>query len=473
MTPTTERTTPALLSRLAVGVAFGLALVKGLSPFMEPDVWWHLRTGDRLRESFHLVAPDPSAGFAARDYVATQWLPDMVASAAYSLAGVAGVLWLRCAFIIALVAVTYVACRRYAGRLPSALVAALTMLASGGGLNPRPQLVSFVLFAVVVHAWCGMAADRRPRWWLVPLFWVWGCSHGLWTFGLAFGVVVLVVLALEPVTRPNRAELTRLSLLLLACLGVLAVTPMGPRLLATPFAVAGNASLVAEEWRATPLNNVFAWAALAEVLVCVVLWAFRPARRPWWQLGVLAFAAGCVLWMWRLVPLGALAAAPLAAGAIQEWLSGRREAWGRVERAALLGLTAALVVVALPLAGLVADGASRYPERLDTIDRALGELPSGSAVMADFGVSGWLLWKHPELSPVCDLRGEIYSTDHLLAYRDALEARPGWSDFVAGTGSRVALLDRDSALADGLAHRDGWTVVARSKSFVLLEDSKP
>ena len=205
--PTPARTTPGFLSTTAVAIVLVLALVKGLSPFWEPDLWWQLRTGDRLRAGAALVAPDPSAALAARDYTATQWLPEWVASWAHSWGGVGAVLWLRAVAVLVLTVLLYVLARRCAGRLPSAVVTGLALIAAGGGLNPRPQLVSFVLFAVTLHAWLGMLADRRPRWWLVPVFWVWACCHGLWPLGLALGAVLLAAVVADPSTRP--AAVTR------------------------------------------------------------------------------------------------------------------------------------------------------------------------------------------------------------------------------------------------------------------------
>ncbi len=463
------RTTPALISRTAVGLVLALALVKGLSPFAEPDLWWHLRVGDRLRDGAGLVAWDPSAGFAERPYTANQWLPEVVASAAYSVGGTGAVLWLRAVVIVALIAVVYAASRRYAGRLPSAVAAGLTLVAAGGGLNPRPQLVGFVLFAVTVHAWNGMARDRRPRWWLVAVFWLWACCHGLWIVGIAFLALMVLTIALDPQTRPARPELRRLGLLWVACLAAVAVTPLGPGLLLTPFQVAGNAVTIADEWRPTPLNNVFAWAALVELLVIVVAWALMPRRRPWWQFALLGFAAFCTLWMWRLVPLGAIAAAPLVAAALQGGITARRERWHRGERRALLaGCAALLALGAVVSATGAGSSAAAYPTSMGAVDDALGRLPARTVVLDDFGISGWLLWAHPELTPVADLRGEIYPADHLTAYRHTLEVRPGWQQFVTDTRPGAAVLAGDSALADALVQRLGWRLVARTPDFVLL-----
>jgi hypothetical protein len=350
----------------------------------------------------------------------------------------------------------------------------MMMLGAGGGLNPRPQLVSFVLFAVTVHAWCGMLEDRRTRWWLPLVFWFWACSHGLWTFGVVVGAVMLLAAALDPAMHLSRAQLGRLAAVWGACLVAVATTPAGPALLLTPLQVAGNATLMADEWRATPLNNVFSWAALLMVMGCAALWALRPCRRPWWQLSLLGFAGLCTLWMWRLVPLGTIAAAPLLAGALQEHLGARRESFSRSERRSLafgtaLLLTLGAVVCATPV-GATAQG---YPGRMVAIDRALARLPQRTVVLNDFGISGWLLWAHPDLVPVADLRGEIYSRDHLVDYRNVLAVRPGWRSFIDATDPQVALLSKESPLADALARRLHWAKVAETDEFVLLRSETP
>lgn len=470
----TTRHTPAFLTRSALGITLGVAVIKGLSPFAEPDLWWHLRTGRRLLDGAGLVATDPSARFADHPYVATQWLPEGFAAWVYSWSGIGGILWLRSAMVLGLVVATFVCCRRLAGKLPSAVAAGLTLIGAGGGLNPRPQLVSFVLFAVTVYCLLGVARDRRPCWTLVPVFWLWACSHGLWTFGLALMALVLVALVADPRTRPARRDALLLGGWWIACLVAVALTPLGPRVLWTPFEVAGHAASVAEEWRPTPFNNVFTWAAAFALLVVVIVWARHPTTRPWWQVAMLAFAAFCTFWMWRLVPLGAVCVAPLFAGALGTTMTGRsREPATRGERRSLLAVSAGLLVLAAVVCALPsAQTRSLFPQDPASIDHALDQVPAGSVVLNDFAASGWLLWRHPGLVPVADLRGEIYDLDYLRGYESAMLAEPGWRDFVARTGPDAALLDPDSAIAGALERRLGWQVAARTDQFVVLRPTR-
>jgi hypothetical protein len=247
------------------------------------------------------------------------------------------------------------------------------------------------------------------------------------------------------------------------------LTPLGPRLLAAPFTVANNAAWIADEWAATPLSNVFSITAVGSIVVTALCWLWRPQKRPLWQYAWLGLSAVLTLYMWRLVPLGAMLCAPLLASALQSLLSGARERVDRRERRSLLAaLGAALVVAGLVSASPAGATAFAYPAGMQSIDSALARVPARSVVLADFGVSGWMLWRHPDLVPTADLRGEIYSAGYLRSYVDASDAKPGWDGFVRETGARYALVERTSALGDALTHQERWRLVASSPRFLLL-----
>jgi hypothetical protein len=253
------------------------------------------------------------------------------------------------------------------------------------------------------------------------------------------------------------------------CILALALTPVGPRLLLAPLQFTTNAAMIADEWKATPVTNPFAAAALAAVLLTAVLWTRLPERPAVWQILTLGFAAACILWMWRLVPLGAITVGPLVAQALQQSLppfvvrNGGRDR--QLSALAFAGGATAALAFSLSAPGMQT---ARYPESMPAVDKVLSSAPRGSVVFSDLGVSGWLLWRHPSVSPVADLRVEIYNTDYLKSYVAALEAKPSWSDFVEKTRAQYALVEEDSGIAGALASRLGWIPVARSATYVLL-----
>jgi hypothetical protein len=249
---------------------------------------------------------------------------------------------------------------------------------------------------------------------------------------------------------------------------VVALTPLGPTLLLTPFQVAANAVGVAEEWRATPVNNAFALAALGMGIATPLAWLLARHRPRLWELAQLALSLGLTLVMFRLVPLGAILAAPLLASALQLLIGRAREGWSRRERRAVLtSWIAALALAAVVAAGSGAS-AQQYPQKIGAVDTALAKVPAGTVVLDDFGLSGWLLWKHPTLRPVIDLRAEIYSPEYIDAYLRTERVQPGWQDLIDDTGASYAVLQRESGLAGALHDRLGWTQVATSGDHVLL-----
>jgi hypothetical protein len=454
---------------VAVVLAFSFALAQGLAPFFEPDVWWHLYVGRLIRQTHHLTQWDPAAPFAAHPYVATQWLPELVASFGYQWAGAAAIVWLRAASILTLTAVLYATCRQRSGRLAAGCACLLALFGAGGGLNPRPQLVSFVAIALLLWALERSRADQRNRWWLIGLFWLWGCCHGLWSVGLALAVVTVLAEAIDSRTRRVTTPLRGRLALLAASTVALMVTPLGPKLLLTPFDVAANASTIADEWKVTPLDNPFAIAACVELAAIALLWLVKPSRRSWRDIAHLGFACGCILWMWRLVPVGTIVAAPLLASAIQDAVGAAPEPVTKAGRRLLAGALAALLAAAALFAGTSQGAAAQhFPGPMGPVDTALDHLPSHTVVLDDFAISGWLLWRHTNLAPVADLRGELYDLPYLRRYQDALAARPDWQTFVAKTGARAALLSQDSALADALVHRLHWRETASASGYRLL-----
>ena len=99
----------------------------------------------------------------------------------------------------------------------------------------------------------------------------------------------------------------------------------------------------------------------------------------------------------------------------------------------------------------------------------LDDLPADTVVLSDWGEGGYLMWRFPELDFVVNGYGDIYTDDELARnYRmDATEPRLGGD--VKETGARYALLRPGSRLTYGLDTLEGWTVLDRSDTCVLLE----
>jgi len=444
-------------------IVVSISVVKGVRPVSDPSPWLHLKVGAFLLDGGRFGFPDPWAPFASKAYVPTEWLPAILGQEIYQGFGLPGIAWMRCAGILGLLSALVWSARRSADTVTAVLVSLVALVGAHDGLTERPQLIGFAFLAVAIGAWWRTALDLRPRWWLVPMTWLWACSHGLWSVGIAVGLLVITGLLLDH--RLPRAMATRLLAIPLLSLAVAGLTPLGPRLLLSPLEVGRNASQFVGEWQPTSVHDPFAVVTLAMLGLVVLAWV-RLRRRPqWWQIGLLVTGVAATLVMSRTIAVGALIATPLLAQEIQLYRGRPVVATTGRSRAAWAALILVALVAAAPLSAARAQEPVAVPQRLKP---QLSLIPSGTVVLAQGDISGWLFWVDPGLRPVLDPRVEIYSPAHVRAFVSTMAARPGWRQFVNRTGAHYALVPSDSPIAAALVERAGWSQIGKDAGFVLL-----
>ncbi|NUR14926.1 MAG: hypothetical protein HOQ13_01240 [Dermatophilaceae bacterium] len=454
---------PLLLRQLLPGLVVFFTVLRMVKPVNDPDTFWHIAAGDRLRETWSFSGPDPWSTMSTQPWRLHEWLPELVMSWAQQAFGLAGVSWLLPAGAAAVVLSFWVVVRRQAPLLVAAIVLVVATVALSGSLSLRPHLVSFALAAVTTGAWLATRRDLRPRWWLVPLTWVWACSHGMWFVGVAVGVVALVGFLVDGTLR-GRAWL-RLALVPLGSLAAAALTPVGPGLLLAPLAV-GETTHFVDEWRPPSLTDVYFVAFLVLAVTTLLIWSRERRRTPVTEILLVGLAIGFSLLYVRTIAVGAAIIAPLVALTIARVARLPREPIARREIALTLGLTAA----GLAIAGLLAPSRGAQPEwGPNDLDRQIAALPVGTVLCNDYGSGGWLIWKHPNVRPAIDGRIEVYAIRHVESYMTFQSAATGWDDYLDQTGCRWALVPKDLPVAEALVRQTFWTVAARGSTYLLLE----
>src|SRR4249919_527638 len=340
------------------------------------DTYFHLRFGQELLGGWRLRHPGSVSTFATRDWVPTQWLSEIVMAKTEDWFGLAGVAWLSGFLEIALFVTLYVVCRDRAEPLVAAALTATALFAMQNGLSMRPQVISYLLVAVVVGAWLRTARDGRVRWWLIPLVWLWAMLHGMWPLAVVIGGVAVVGLALD---RAPRRVVVRAAVVPVASAVVAALTPVGPELY-TAVAAVGSRSQYFAEW-GSPDWTSWEYGALVVLLVLTVLALWRRRHNPWTEILLVGLAAAFAVYSERTVPVAAAMVAPLLAGPLQDVL-GRRTPVDRRERLAVGGgALAALVILAVAVPFTSADP----PAEPASLDAALSALPPGTKVLDDWG----------------------------------------------------------------------------------------
>jgi hypothetical protein len=200
---------PSLLAVFLPVFLFSYIFATSLSMAVnDPDVWWHLKTGEYLVEHFELFESDPFA-FTTREHftepmeisLRTQWLGQVLMYLFYSALGLPGVVILRNLLIVAPMVLVYIwMVRRGENYLVALSVTVPSTLFFSFKLIytfERPQGISFLL-AVIAVMLIERARERAGRkgidfsYWLLPLTMaLWSNIHGGY---ILFDIILLVYL---------------------------------------------------------------------------------------------------------------------------------------------------------------------------------------------------------------------------------------------------------------------------------------
>jgi hypothetical protein len=340
-----------------------IVVEKVSAPLGNADTWFHLRFGAEFWGHWSLTDPGSVSTFGTRHWIPTEWLGEMVMYAFDRALGLPGVAWLAGALVLAYAWVIYLVSRRRAEPVCALLVTAVTLAASAGGLSARPQVWSYLLVVVTAGAWLRTREDCRPRWWLIPLTWLWAMLHGMWILGPLVGLVSVAGIWLDAGLSWRRA--CRLATIPVGSLIAASLTPVGPSLYGAVVTVGSRAWYFAE-WQPTSFRTGSALLGAGLIAVAVVALA-RAGGAPWLDLGLLLLASGWLAYAVRTVPVGAAIVAPVAAGSLQTVLR-RQVPFRNKERRTVF---AAFVISLGLLAALVPITASRPAAVRPRLDAAL------------------------------------------------------------------------------------------------------
>jgi tetratricopeptide (TPR) repeat protein len=194
----TQATKRSRADRLLAAALGALAFLLGCYELFDPDIWWHLRSGQWILQHGRVPSLDMfSFASADRTWVDLHWGFQVALALAHKLAGVAGMILMAsaagcAAFLIAMTA-------RLPGwpRWAAALCWLPALALMGTRFDPRPEVFSLLYLACFLAVL--VRVERHPTLaWCLPLVQVlWVNTHGLF----ALGPIVLGCYLVERTTR--------------------------------------------------------------------------------------------------------------------------------------------------------------------------------------------------------------------------------------------------------------------------------
>jgi hypothetical protein len=453
--------------------------------FNDPDMWWHLKTGEIIWNTHHIPTVDTFSYTTHNTaYVPHEWLSQLSIYAAYHFAGYSGMMLWLCAFGSLLLIGGYLLCALYSGNAKVAFLGALTIwLFSTIGVAIRPQMVGYALLIselLILH----LGKTRSPRWFLAlpGLFALWVNCHGSFFLG---GLVAAIVLACSFVNmemgllvseRWTRSKRNLLAASLALSAAALFVNPVGWRQVAYPLDAIFHQSLgirIVSEWQPLNMSTTRGIALLAVAAIVLLLPMLRGVRLRLDELLTLGLTAWLAAQHTRMLFVFGLIVAPILCRLLSSaWDNYEFHRDRPIPNCVLIAGAMLAVFLGFPRASML----TKQVEESSPVKAVEFMRKSGIAgnMLNEYVYGGYLIWAATDNKVFVDGRSDVFEWTGVLAeYGDWLTMRADPSVLLSKYQIGVCLLPRESPMSRILAQWLGWKVAYSDEFAVVLMKAIP
>ena len=456
---------------------FALAIRQ--SAFIDPDLWWHLQTGQDIVTSRAIPQVDIySFTKAGSEWVTHEWLSEVLIYGIFRFVGWAGLLIVFSGLITAAFYLTY---RRCTGKpYIAAATILLAVVASSPLFGVRPQMITLLLASIFITLLGQYSSDGLPKplYWMAPLMLLWVNFHAGYALGLGLIVLYTISLAIDR----KWSLIPRLGLMLIACTAVVPLNPNGFRMFSYPLETLRSPSMAAfiQEWASPDFHKAMFLPLALFLFVLFGALALSPKRARAGEVFLVFVTGLAALRSARHIPIFALIAAPILAEQVWALISAR--GWdvrllapeGSTPRSAvvfalLLLLAPAALDVALIkhfVSNQPAYEAMNYP-RAAVDFLAKKQLPG--PVYNRYGWGGYLIRRlHGEYPVYIDGRADVYGDKFMYEAFNTHDGRNGWEESLNKFSIRTVLIEPDVPLASLLRSDEQWQKVYEDQQAVIF-----
>jgi len=429
--PTADRLYIAVLRKIfsfpvmLMGLLSVLAVLTVRSRFDDPDMWWHLKTGQIIWTTHAIPTTDVfSYTSGHHSVVPHEWLAQTLIYGTYRFGGYSGLMLWLCLFTAALLIAGYALCRLYSGNAKVAFIGAMTVwLFATVGLAIRPQMIGYLLLTIeLLLVQLGRTHSRRWFFGLPPLFAVWVNCHGSFFLGLIlaatflfcsffdFRMGSLVALPWDP----RRRKMLVWALVLSAA--ALFLNPVGVKQILYPIDTMLHQPIgisTVDEWMPLQMTGERGIALMA-VLGCVFLTVIAQRSELFWdELVVLAMGAWLAISHERMLFVFGILAAPVLSRILStSWDGydpGHDLPWAN---ALMIAMSLLIVVWGFPSGENLAKQVEEHSP-VQAVKYLKTHHLSGN-MLNDYVYGGYLIWAAPERPVFVDGRADVFEWTGVL-----------------------------------------------------------
>jgi hypothetical protein len=452
----------------------------------DPDLWWHLRTGRLIADTHRIPHVDVYSYTAAgRRWVVQEWGSELILHGLRKAMGLYGILAYRAALVFFLyLIVSRLLVKRMGNGIGTWALLGLTAYAGSANWTERPNLLSFLLFAVTLTL-----LDRKDRsiWWFLPIAALWANLHGMVLLGIGLVAVVAGSEGLKVLFRwPGADRVWAKRTGLVAVGGVLAMmlNPVGPGLILHGLQLVRTVTSIVTEWQSPDFHEASAIVFMALLMLTIAALAFNPGGRDPTDVGLMLAFTVLSLQAVRNLALGAIVLGVVTARYLPDALATvRRNTTVRQEMSpsASVFMGALGIVLTLGgLAGVVVHGFPRSDRIADIVEKrypveAIDAINKPGVRLFTFDVwSGMVIDRDwPNVRVFIDLRQDVYGLAQARKYQHTISAFPEWRQDLDSVCTTHVLIRPKDALTQVLSLDRDWTLVRKVGNSVTFQRRAP
>ena len=445
-----------------------LAVMTVRQRFDDPDMWWHLKTGEVIWTT-HTIPTTDLFSYTTNHHawIPHEWLSQVLIYGAYRWGGYSGLMLWLCFFTTSLLIAGYILCSLYSGNPKTAFLGALTVWLFGTvGFAVRPQMIGYLLLIVellLLHF--GQTRDRRWFFGLPPLFAIWINCHGSFFFGLALAGAFLFTswfsfqIGSLVATRWDPRSRRTLILALVLSVAALFLNPVGVKLVLYPLnTMQGLSTGISPitEWQPLQFSDGRSFVFLA-IPWCIFLLAIvRGTKLLWRELVVLAVGTWLAASHVRMLFVFGILAAPILSRLLSDTWDGYNAERDRPLPNAVL-IAASLLVAFLA-----------FPNRQNLATQVEEDSPVKAVefikthhlsgpMLNEWVYGGYLLWAAPEHPVFIDGRGDPFGETGVMGeFGKWARLQTDPNTLLNKYGISFCLLSRDSPMIVVMRLLPGW-----------------
>ncbi len=452
----------------------------------DPDVWWHLRTGQLMLQNHSLFHTDPySFTRFGQPWVNHEWLSEILIFSLYRVSGFGGLI---VGFAMVIAATLLLVFLRCPGRpYLAALMTLWGAVASAPAWGVRPQMFSLLLASIFLVLLEASAKRASLLWWTVPLMLLWVNFHAGYPIGLAFLTLFLLGETFEAAVHAGPwtqsvGRLKSLALAFILCLAVVPLNPNGLRIYSYPIETLLSPAMhkFIQEWFSPDFHDPMYLPLLLMLLALMTGLAFSPRRPRLRDLVLLLATIPAALRSMRHIPILVLVLAPVLAGLAEAWLqqrggerflqAGQSQPTRRIVLANILVLIAFSVFTLLRVRQVVRTQgqteAQHFPQA--AVEFLSREHPPGP-ILNHYNFGGYFTWKlYPQYRVFTDGRADVYGDRFMDDFAAAYYLTDDWRMPFQQWGIRTLILPPDAPLITALRPSPDWKQIYTDSQAVIL-----